>query len=79
MTFDLYCAKAIIENNTHLSVDVRKTWIDYGANWSEYTLVSTYPEEYQLLSPRDVKEAKAGTLSIEAMQKIIDEINHRGW
>lgn len=79
MTADMEMVRAAINNNTSVICVIQPTYIDFGANWKEDTVVSVYPRTYQILSPRDVELAAAGMLTMDALQKVIDEINERGW
>jgi hypothetical protein len=73
----------LIKANTKHNAFIRPTYIDYGANWIEDTIIvenktSTF-STYQLLSPRQLEAFKLGTFTLTEAEHIVSEIKYRGW
>ena len=85
MTFDLKAAMETIRCNVAANADFRieRVYIMY-PEWIDYTIV-VYPHNekddmsYQLLSTRDVELANKSELTVEDVQRYINNINKRGW
>ena len=82
MKIGLGAAMELIKDNVNIDADFRieKIYIDY-PSWMDFT-ICVYPREgmsYQLLSVGDVVKANKKELTIEDVQRYIDEINKRGW
>jgi hypothetical protein len=80
MKVSLRALAELITCNTKQEASVQGCWQDYGAGiWHDTIIVDSAMGGYQALSPRDVREIKDGIFTIEDAQRIIDEINKRGW
>ena len=79
MLANMEMVRDAINHNTNIYCEIQNIYIDLGANWMERTVVSISPREYQILNPRQVKEAVAGIMQMAELQSVIDEINKRGW
>lgn len=80
ITYNMEMLKETLLNNTPIEdIEIKEVWIDYGARISSITLVSNAPSEYQILNPRQIKEAKSGLMSYTEAQSLVNEINKRGW
>lgn len=82
MKIGLGAAMELIKDNVNIDADFRieKIYIDY-PSWMDFT-ICVYPREgmsYQLLSVGDVDKANKKELTIEDVQKYINDINKRGW
>ena len=81
MKIGLGAAMELIKDNVNIDADFRiqKIYIDF-PNWMDFT-ICVYPREgmsYQLLSVGDVEKASKKELTMEDIQRYIDEINKRG-
>lgn len=82
MKVTLKALKELIEANTSIKPTIEYIWIDYGAGWKDWTLVSSeqeYHMKYQMLNPREVNDINKGTFTIEDAKNLINKINRRGW
>lgn len=82
MKIGLGAALELIKDNVNIDADFRieKIYIKY-PSWMDFT-ICVYPREgmsYQLLSVGDVDKANKKELTIEDVQRYINEINKRGW
>lgn len=70
-----------ISQLTGLPFIAHQVYIDLGANWKEWTVVSVKDGElsYQVLSPRDILAIEDGTYTFNDMDKVANEIIKRGW
>lgn len=76
---DLNVVSYLINLNTNIKTNVQLTYEDYGAGLMFKNVISFYPEEYQVLNPRQVHLAEKSELPLDEVIKVIDEINNRGW
>lgn len=81
MKIGLNAAMELIKDNVNIDADFRieKIYIDY-PSWIDYT-ICVYPREgmsYQLLSVGDVDKANKKELTLNDVQRYIDDINKRG-
>ena len=77
MKLSLNAIAQIIEDNTNVCVNVKETWIDYGAKIKGQQIVinGVDGERVQILTPRELKEIELGLYTIEQVQSHIDKIN----
>ena len=80
ITYNMEMLKETLLNNTCIEeIVIEEIYIDFGAKWTEKTIVSRFPKEYQILNPCQVTEAKRGLMSHTEVQSLVNEINKRGW
>jgi hypothetical protein len=69
---------------TDIKTWVEVIWLDFGAKIKGKNIIVEYGEygqkrSYQLLSPAQLNNIKNGSMDINDIFKIVDEINKRGW